>query len=126
VWHKNKKYRGYLFADLMVAFAVLAFLFAGFAVSLDGFRRFNHYQLVRQRCVAAAQAELDSIAVTGEPVGEEDFERLWPEMSVSIEKSDGVGQWEGLKLVKVKTNARSFRRNVEVELSRYILIKGAN
>jgi len=126
VKYKNNKYRGYLFADLMAALAVLGFLLAGFAISLDGFRRFNHYQLVRQHCIAAAQAELDGIAITGKPISGEDFKQLWPKLSVSIEKSDGAGQWKGLKLVKVRTKAKSFNKNVEVELSRYILVEGGN
>lgn len=118
---ENKKYRGFLLTELAVSLTVLAILLACLTLSLDGFRRFNHYQLVRQRCTAAAQAELDSIAVTGESISSEDFKRLWPELSVSIEKSDGSGQWEGMKLVKVKTKARSLNKDVEVELSRYIL-----
>ncbi len=124
--YKNNKCRGYLFADLMAALAVLGFLLAGFAISLDGFRRFNHYQLVRQRCVAAAQAELDSVTTTGKPIGEEGFKQLWPKLSVFIEKSDGAGQWKGLKLVKVKTKAKSFNKDIEVELSKYILVEGGN
>jgi len=123
---ENKKYEGFMLIELTVALAVLGILLACLAISLDGFRRFNHYQLVRQRCVAAAQAELDSIAVTGRQIGQEDFARLWPKLSVSIEESDGTGQWEGLKLVEVKTKAKSFNKDVEIELSRFILADGEN
>jgi hypothetical protein len=118
---KSKKYDGFLLTELIVSLTVLGFLLACLALSLNGFRRFNHYQLVRQRCTAAAQAELDSIAVTGESISEQDFKRLWPKLNVSIEKSDGTGQWKGLKLVKVKTKAKSFNRNVQIQLSRYVL-----
>ena len=109
-----------MLVELVVSLSVLAIILSCLAISLDGFRRFNHYQLVRQRCTAAAQAELDSIAATGKRISNEDLERLWPKLSVSIQYSDGSGQWEGLKLVKVKTKANSFNRNVEVQLSRYI------
>jgi type II secretory pathway pseudopilin PulG len=126
VKYKNKNYNGYLFVDMITALAIVGILMAGFAVSLDGFRRFNHYQLVRQHCIAAAQAELDGLAITGKPISEENFKQLWPKINISIEKTDGAGQWEGLKLVKVKTKTKSFNRDVEIELSRYILAKGEN
>jgi len=121
---KNKKYGGYLFIETTVALSVLSLLLIGLAVSLDGFRRFDSYQLVRQRCTAAAQAQLDSIAVTGEPMSDEGFKRLWPKLDVSIEESVGVGQWQGKKLVKVTVSGKSLNKEVEIALCRYILTKG--
>lgn len=107
--------------ELAMAMFILGILLVCMAISLNGFRKFNHRQLARQRCIAAAQAQLDSITVTGRQISGADFERLWPKLSVSIEKTQGTGQWEGLKLLKVKTKAKSFARDVEVELCRYIL-----
>ena len=118
---KNKKYGGFLLAELAVSMSLLAILITLLAISLNSFRRFNHYQLVRQRCISAAQAQLDSIAVTGKAIDEEDFKQLWPKVSTSIRESVGTSQWEGLKLIQVKAKAKSFNRDVEVELSRYIL-----
>lgn len=118
---RNKKYSGFLLTELVISLTILGILLTCLALSLNGFRRFNHYQLVRQRCIAAAQAELDSIAVTGRQISRDDFKRLWPKLSVRVEKSDGTGQWKGLKLVKVKTKAKSFSNDVEVQLTRYIL-----
>ncbi|MBA7609577.1 hypothetical protein ES703_16768 [subsurface metagenome] len=120
---KNKKYSGFLFTDLVVGLIVLGILLAGLALSLHGFAKFNHYQLLRQHCTAAAQAELDSIAITGRPIRDEDVKRLWPKVSVSIQQSQGIGQWEGMKLVKVTAGGKSFRKEVKVQLSRYILGK---
>ncbi len=118
---ENKKYSGFLFTDLVVGLTVLAILMAGLALSLHGFAKFNHYQLLRQNCIAAAQAELDSIATTGRPIRDEVLKRLWPRVSVSIQQSEGIGQWEGMKLVKVSASGKSFRKEVKVRLSRYIL-----
>lgn len=118
---KNEKYRGFLFTEVVVALTILGILLIGLAVSLDAFRRFNHYQLVKQRCISAAQAQLDSIAATGESIRDEDFKRLWPKLSVSIKKSAGTGQWEGMKLVKVTARGNSLDKEVKVKLSRYIL-----
>ena len=118
---KNKEYSGFLLTEIIVALIVLGILLTGLALSLEGFARFNRYQLVRQRCTAAAQAELDSIAVTGKQIEQEDFKQLWPNLSVSIEESVGVGQWEGMKLIKVTTSGKSPPRRMKVELCRYIL-----
>lgn len=118
---KNKRYGGFLFAEILTALTVLGILFVGLALSLNGFAKANRRQLVKQRCIAAAQAELDSITVTGKPIPAEDFNRLWPKLDVSIGTSKGIGQWEGMKLVEVTAAGSSFRKQVKVKLSRYIL-----
>lgn len=117
---KIKQYRGFVLAEFMASLVVLGILLVCVAMSLGQFRNFNHSQLVRQQCIAAGQGQLDSIAATGEPIDEEQFERLWPQLSVSIERSDGSGEWAGMKLVRVKTSGESPHKNVEVELCRYM------
>lgn len=117
---KNGKYSGFLMSEIVVALAILGILLVGLGLSLHGFAKFNRYQLVRQRCIAAAQAELDSITATGKPIAAADFKRLWPKLGVSIEKSPGAGQWQGLELVEVTANGKSFRKEVVIRLSRYI------
>lgn len=117
---RNPRQRGFLLTELIVALSVLGILMTGFALSLHAFAQFNSYQLVRQRCIAAAQAELDSMTATGKPVPGEDFERLWPGLTVSIDESPGVGQWQGMKLVQATTSGKSFRNKVQVRLCRYI------
>ncbi|MBN1975029.1 MAG: hypothetical protein JW787_15415 [Sedimentisphaerales bacterium] len=118
----RKKYKGVFLAELIVAFTVLGMLMACLGLSLRGFAKFNLFQAVRQQCVAAAQAQLDSIAATGQPVADDDFKRLWPKIDVTIEQSEGTGKWQGLKLVRAKTNGMSYNTPVKVELSRYIEI----
>ncbi|MHC4558830.1 MAG: hypothetical protein ACYTFW_20270 [Planctomycetota bacterium] len=118
---KNGKYGGFLLTELTIALIILGILLAGLAYSLHGFAKFNRYQLVRQQCIAAAQAELDSINATGEPIPDEHFKQLWPELSVSINKSAGIGQWHGTELVQVTANGKSFRKEIKIQLSRYVL-----
>ena len=118
---KNRKYRGFFIAEIIVATGVLAILMVGLAMSLYGFAKFNRYQLVRQQCIAAAQAELDSITTTGKPIPDEDFKRLWPKLDVNIKSSAGTGQWQGLSLVEVTANGMSFSKEVKVKLTRYVL-----
>ena len=111
--------RGFVMAELIVSLAILAMLMAVFAISLDGFRRLNHYHLTRQHCVSAAQATLDSIAATGAAIDEGDMKRLWPDVSIRIAESEGTGQWKGLKLVSVTANGVSLNKKTEIRLSRY-------
>jgi hypothetical protein len=118
---KKRKSGGFIFAEIAVSLTVIAMLLAGVAFSMNGIAKFNHYQLVRQQCIAAAQAELDSFTATGEPIKDGDFSRIWPQLNVSIEKSAGQGQWRNTQLVKVTTSGKYLRKQVTIELSRYIL-----
>ena len=117
---KKRRYGGFPFAEISVGLTVMAMLLAGVAFSMNGIAKFNHYHLVRQQCIAAAQAELDSLTATGKPIEDEDYSRIWPQISVSIEKTAGQGQWQGAQLVKVTTSGKYLRKQVIIELSRYI------
>ena len=117
---RGENHRGFLLTEMIVALSVLATLLIMFALSLDALARFNRYQLVRQRCIAAAQAELDSITVTGERIPPQEFQRLWPKLTVAIKTLPGRGQWKGLELVEVTTNGKSFGHEVRVQLCRYV------
>ena len=89
---------GFFITEIVVSLTVLGILIAVLTISLHGLAKFNLFQLVRQRGIAAAQAQLDSIAITGQPISDEDFKRLWPKLDVVIEESKGTGQWQGMKL----------------------------
>ena len=117
---KIRRSGGFIFAEIAVSLTVMAMLLAAVAFSLNGMAKFNRYQLVRQQCIAAAEAELDCLTATGKPIEDEDFSRIWPQLNVSIEKSAGQGQWQAAQLVKVTASGRYFRRQVTIELSRYI------
>ena len=122
---KDAKCNGFLMTELVVAMAVLITVLACMALSLKVFRGVNEYQLTRQRCISGAQAQLDCITVTGEPISEKDMQRLWPGMSVEIKQSDGSGQWQGLKLFKVRATAKAGHKDVTVELARYLAAERA-
>jgi type II secretory pathway pseudopilin PulG len=114
---------GWLLTETVVGLALIGTLLAGLAVTQNGFRKFNGHQLVRQRCIAAGQAELDSMTATGQPIGEDDFNRLWPGLSARIQETPGEGDWAGLKLVQVVTSGSSYGRTITVRLSRYVAVR---
>ncbi len=116
---ENKRYEGFLLTELAVSMTIMGIILAGLALSLQGFAKFNRYQLVRQQCIAAAQAQLESLATTGGPIPDEDIARLWSDLSVSIKRSPGIGQWSAMELVEVTAVGKSFRKEVKIQLSRY-------
>lgn len=118
---KRKKYGGFTLIEVMVAVSVMGMVLGGLALSLHGFAKLNRIYWMKQHCIAAAQAQLDSIAVTGEAIRDEDFRRLWPNLSFSIKESAGAGQWEGMKLIEVTASGKSFGKEVKVRLCRYFL-----
>ena len=116
---KHVRYCGLMMTELIVSLTVLGMLMVTFAISLDGLRRLNYYQFTRQRCVSAAQATLDSIAVTGATIDEADANRLWPGVIIKIDESEGTGQWKGLKLINVTAGGAALNKKVEIRLARY-------
>jgi type II secretory pathway pseudopilin PulG len=123
MFKRNMNRNGFFIVEIIVSLTLLGMLIAGLTISMHGLAKFNLYQLVRQRCVAAAQAQLDSISSTGQTISDEQIKRLWPKINMSIEQKDGTGQWQGLTLITIKTKGRSYNTPVKVELSRYVRIQ---
>jgi len=115
---------GFMLAELIVAMSLFALLLAGLTVSVGGFGAFNRHQWARQQCIAAAMAQLDSVAATGAPIDADECKRLWPRVTVSLERAPGEGQWAGLERIDVKAGAQAGSRHVVVELSRYVAPAG--
>jgi type II secretory pathway pseudopilin PulG len=110
-----------LAAELVVATGLLGLIVAGMAVSLGGFAAFNRYLWTRQRCTAAARAQLDSVVATGRPIEPQELKRLWPEAEVTVDVTPGAPPWEGLQRVAVTATAPAGAREVKVRLVRYLL-----
>ncbi len=118
---KNMRYRGIFLADFLVSVALLGLIIAILAASMNGFSKFNQYQWARQRCIAAATAQLDSITATGSPIGEQELQRLWPYVSVTVNRSAADKPWAGLELVQVTAATEK----VTVRLVRYLQARPA-
>lgn len=114
------KRNGWIMIELVAALGILALLSVGLAGSMHALGRFNKAQLATQQCLSAAQAQLDCIAATGKSIENKEFERLWPHVELSIEKIPGIGDWEGLTLVKVTATVNAWsKKTVTVSLCRY-------
>jgi len=118
------KYKGHLYIELMVTITLIGLMLGCLSVSLSAFRQFNHYQLKRQQCISAAQAQLNSIDLTGNELDSKLLNSLWPNVSTAVTTSTGTGQWKGLQLVEVTAHSKSFNKDVSISLSRYMTVKG--
>jgi type II secretory pathway pseudopilin PulG len=116
---RTQRGRGFMLAELIVALSILGILMAGLAVTLQGVGRFNRLLWCRQQCLAAAQAQLDSVAATGRTLDPNTVAVLWPRLKTETEVRPGQGLWQGLALVKVTASVPTGRHVVRVTLSRY-------
>jgi hypothetical protein len=117
----RKRNSGVITVEVITAITILGMLFFGFMKTTMATGRLNRLQLAKQQCIAAAQAQLDCIEATGERLSVEDFERLWPGQEMTIEELAGQDDWKGLRLVKVTTANKNLRKEVKVQLCRYIM-----
>ena len=116
----RQKNSGWITAEVIAFVALLIVISAALAVSLKDTARFNKLQLVKQQCIAAASAQIDSITATGRPIEGEHFKRLWPNVTFKIERSPGKGDFEQLEMLTVIAIARAGKRQVNINMSRYI------
>lgn len=114
--------RAFLLAELIVALTILAMLMACTAVTLYSVRKFNYHQWTKQRCIAAAEAQVDSVLATGHPLDQDKIASLWPRLQVEMEVQPGQGQWKGLNRVRVTASGPSGGLTVRVTLARYGMI----
>jgi hypothetical protein len=117
----HRKQKGLLSVELVVAISVLATII-GVLVTLEhSFGKLNNKLWAKHICRNAGQAQMDSIAATGTPIDNAAFEKLWPGVICTIEKSEGVGQWQGLQRIDLTLSKKVKRNNVRIQLTRYLL-----
>jgi Tfp pilus assembly protein PilV len=112
--------RGALLAEVVISVVLLGALITTAASLQSSSARANRNVLLRLRCIAAAQAALDSLTATGEPLAEADVARLWPGLRVEVRTEAGKGDWAGLTLATAAAHADDGGRKVSVELRRYV------
>jgi hypothetical protein len=118
--NKHKKYSGIMTIEVVTAIFLLITLTAVLLTSLRFYGHYNRLQWTRQRCLAAAQAQLDSIMVQKVTLSQEDIHRLWPGVKCTIEKQPGLDQWKDLDLYTATTTAQVRKRTVLIQMKRYI------
>ena len=115
-----KKNKGLLSIEMVVAISVLATIITVLAALANSFGKLNSTLWAQHTCCAAGQAQMDCIAITGEPIDSAKFKSLWPTVTCEIETADGTGQWLGLTEVELSLSARAKRKTVQVQMTRYL------
>ena len=115
---------GFLITELLVTFVLLGMMLTCFTILLGSTRDLGRYNLCRQHCIQAAVAQLECVAITGKPLPDDRVKSLWNEVTTQIEITGGTEQWQGLKLVKVKSTAYLGKKEIAIELARYIYKNG--
>ena len=119
-----KRNSGWIMIEIITAIGVLGVIMVCISLSARTFGQLNKVQLRKQQCLSAAQAQLDSIAMTGERIGQDELNRLWGGIEITVEEQEGRNEWEGLRLVKVTAETTAHQRQVKIELCRYIASEG--
>ena len=115
-----RKQKGLLSIEMVVAIGVLATIIGVLAALGNSFGKLNSALWAQHTCYAAGQAQMDCIAVTGEPIDSAKFESLWPAVTCEIETAEGTGQWLGLTQVELSLSARAKKKTVQVQMTRYL------
>ncbi|MCF7957604.1 MAG: hypothetical protein K9M57_04055 [Phycisphaerae bacterium] len=115
-----KHRRGTMMVEITISLAALAILTSGVYLSMRTFKGINYYHHAQQQCMAAGQAQLDSLLSYGEPLTDQQIKELWPKIKITIEKSPGTSQWQGLQHISVTAKCTtSMGKDVAVTQSRY-------
>ena len=118
--HSDKPHRGWVAIEALVSVTLLGMLLTGLVLARLAFGRADRYLMYKQRCAAAAEAQLDSLAATGQPLADDRVAELWPKVSTQIERRPGTGVWDGLQRVGVTATAEVKGRTPVVTLTRYL------
>jgi hypothetical protein len=122
--NKRKTRPGWTSADFLVSLILLWMILGVLAAALNANSKHNRLQLSRQQCLAAARSQMSSLTATGALISDADVSRLWKDVTVTVEESDGSGQWAGLKLLNVTATSAAKKRQVKIQLKKYIYAGG--
>ena len=116
----DKKHKGMLSIELVVAISVLATIIGVLVALGHSFGKLNNNLWAKHICGNAGQAQMDAIATTGEPIDDTKFRKLWPGVTCTIEKDDGSGQWQGLQRIDLTLSKKVKQKGVQVRFTRYL------
>jgi len=120
---KSNNASGWMIVELVVVIGILGILTVTLTASMNSFAKLNKMYLLKQQCISACRAQLDSISATGRPISKEDCKRLWPDIETVISRCDGAGQWEGLELVAVTATIENKPGRARSQQSRHLYVR---
>ena len=115
-----KKQKGLISIEFVVAIGVLTIIIGVLTAIGKTSGDLNNNLWARHTCYAAGQAQMDAIAVTGEPIDSAKYESLWPDVTCRIETADGTGQWQGLRQVQLYLSTEVKKKDIHIQMMRYL------
>ena len=116
----HTKRSGWLTTEMVIAIGILATLISMLGVVGNAFKKMNDYRWTRHTVLTAGQAQMDAIVVTGKPIDDETFRRLWPKVQCKVDITQGTDQWFGLQKIQLDLSAKCRERIIETSMVRYI------
>jgi len=118
--NKYKTRPGWIASEFIISLLLLWMILGVLAALLNANSKYNSLQLTRQQCLAAARSQMSSLIATGTAISDADISRLWEGVTVKVDQTEGTDQWKGLKLIKVTADKKIKKRQVKIELKKYI------
>ena len=109
-----------MLTELTIAIGLLVGLGICATTFLHRSGQLNGHLHGQMRCLAAAEAQLDSLATRREPLAVGVVERFWPGVAVTVDQEPGRGDWAGLTRLHVEATTTVNGRDVAVQLARYV------
>ena len=116
----RKKQSGWLSIEMVIVIGIMAALISVLGVVGNSFKKANDHRWTRHTVLTAGQAQMDAIVITGKPIDEETFRRLWPKVQCTVDITEGGGQWQGLQKIQLDLSAKARERTVKTSMVRYI------
>ena len=116
----KRRQNGWLMIEVMVTISILLMLAGALAAVVFSAGKANKKLWALQQAQTAVEAQLDCLTYVAAPLPAEEFERLWPGFSCTIESVVGSGSTEGLERVEVTVTGRVHNRPISVTGQRYI------
>ncbi len=118
--------RAFTLLETLAAIVTVVGVLSALTLTQAAVNRYSAMQLMRSRCVAAAEAEIGRLARSARATSAETVADRWPGVTLSRHRSPGEGDWEGLERLTVTARGRHDRlsRPVVVTLHRYVSPEG--
>jgi Tfp pilus assembly protein PilV len=118
--YTKKSLRGVILTEAVVSLVVAAVVMAAAIDVRIRARREARKAMLYQQCVAAGQAQLESLSAGGGQFEAETVDELWPDIRLETTRTPGTGDWQGLDLATVRAEGKDGQVQTGVTLRRYV------
>lgn len=120
--NKGKSYGpgGWIITEILVGLVVLGILLSVMTQLIIRSRTVSKRFQLKQQCITAIQAQLDSIQFGQGKLAEDEIKANWPKVDLKVKASPAEGKWIGFTLYEVTGRYKAGPNVRSVVLSRYV------